>query len=128
MSFLKIPGLPGLLVIFFMSGCQSLHYTDPNELPPSSALPEVSEQGFVEIRFFDGIDGEALSSLLGTDSYPDNPSETAQLTTLVQESYRGNNYGALVRGFLKAPTSGDYRFFLVHRALPGNAAFIFRKK
>lgn len=111
MSFLKMSGLPALLVVL-LSGCQSLHYTDPNEMPPSSALPETSEQGFVEVRFFDDIGGGSLSALLGAESYPDSPSETTQLTSLVQGSNRGNNYGTLIRGFISPPASGDYRFFI----------------
>ncbi|ONF45441.1 hypothetical protein BTO32_03025 [Marinobacter lutaoensis] len=110
MSVLKASGFVFLIAV--VSGCQSFRYTDPNRMPPTAALPDVSEQGVVEARYYDGIDGSDVSALLAASVYPDNPTEVIQLQTLVQSEYRGNNYGALVRGYIKPPISGNYRFFI----------------
>lgn len=40
------------------------------------------------------------------------PSSTSQLTSLASPADSGDDYGVRLRGFLTAPESGDYRFYL----------------
>lgn len=96
-------------VAALISGCQSLQI---EELPPTAAPPSTSEPGMVELRYFEGISGSKVDDLTSSEAYPDNPSEVTSLTSLETGERRGDNYGAYVRGFLVAPATGDYRFFV----------------
>ncbi|WP_166268459.1 PA14 domain-containing protein [Marinobacter caseinilyticus] len=107
----------GKLAFFFMSGillsgCQSWSVRDIDTLPPPAALPDESEQGIVDVRYFDDIEGTNVSDMTGLARYPDNPDVVEQLTRLERAGNRGDNYGSLVRGYLQAPADGSYRFFV----------------
>ena len=65
-----------------ISGCQSLFLGDIETMPPTAALPEVSEPGWVELRYFDNIPGNSLSDLDGVAKYPDNPDTVLELAEL----------------------------------------------
>lgn len=81
------------------------------DLPPPAAVPTTSDPGIVEQRFFSDISGSQISNLVESAAFPDNPNRVENLTSL-QISNRGNNYGTWVRGFIMAPVTGDYRFFI----------------
>lgn len=95
-----------------ISGCQSLSVGDIDTLPPSAALPDVSEPGWVELRYFDNIPGNTLSDLDGVAKYPDNPDTVLELSELEVSSSRADNYASLVRGYIEPPITGTYRFFV----------------
>jgi hypothetical protein len=98
--------------ILITSGCSTLTPRDIDTLPPPAALPEKSEQGVVEIWYYNNI---TLSSVSGLDSlarYPDNPDEVLQLNRLEGPTNRGDRYAGLVRGYITAPADGQYRFFV----------------
>ena len=101
-----------LAVVLSMAGCQSLTQKDIESLPPTQALPETSEPGWVELRYFDGITGNRLSALDGVAKFPDNPDEIVRLTQLEVSQRRGENYASLVRGYIEPPTTGTYRFYV----------------
>jgi len=110
MSVGKVLGLG--CTILFVAGCQSWQYRDIESLPPTAAVPETSEPGKVEVRYFDGIGGTLVSDLTATTQFPDNPDVIAELTELRVPGSRADNYGSLVRGFITPPVDGDYRFFV----------------
>lgn len=110
MSVGKVLGLGS--TILFVTGCQSWQYRDIESLPPTAAVPETSEPGKVEVRYFDGIGGTLVSDLTATTQFPDNPDVIAELTELRVPGSRADNYGSLVRGFITPPVDGDYRFFV----------------
>jgi hypothetical protein len=98
--------------ILITSGCSTLTPRDIDTLPAPAALPEKSEQGVVEIWYYNNI---TLSSVSGLDSlarYPDNPDEVLQLNRLEGPTNRGDRYAGLVRGYITAPADGQYRFFV----------------
>lgn len=99
-------------ILFVLAGCQSWTVRDIDTLPPTAALPEQSEPGWVELRYFDDVPGNRVESLTGLTRYPDNPDETIQLTRLESPVNRADNYGSLVRGYIQPPSSGRYRFFV----------------
>lgn len=103
-----------LLISAFLilSGCQSWTVRDIDTLPPTASLPSQSEQGWVEARYFDDVPGSRVDDLVGIARYPDNPDETLQLTRLEGALNRANRYGTLVRGYIEAPSTGRYRFFV----------------
>lgn len=98
--------------ILFVTGCQSWQYRDIESLPPTAAVPETSEPGKVEVRYFDNLDGTAIDTMTSSPKFPDNPDEVAELTSLEDPENRAEYYGSYVRGFISPPTSGEYRFFL----------------
>lgn len=101
-----------LLIVLGMTGCQSFSHRNVESLPPTAALPESSEPGWVELRYFDAIDGNRLSALDGVAKFPDNPDEIVRLSQLEVPSNRADNYASLVRGYIEPPVTGTYRFYV----------------
>lgn len=110
MSHGKLVGLGS--TILFIGGCQSWQYDDIENMPPTAATPEISEPGYIEIRYFDNIAGVDIETLTSSTHYPDNPDEVVKATSLEIAGYRADNYGTLARGFIQPQQSGDYRFFV----------------
>ena len=110
MSITKVLGLGSTVIL--ISGCQSWQLQDIEDLPPTAALPETSEPGVVEIRYYDNLDGVEIDTMTSATKFPDNPDEVDTLTSLEAPENRVDNYGTYVRGFIKPPTSGEYRFFV----------------
>jgi hypothetical protein len=98
--------------ILITSGCSTLTSRDIDTLPAPAALPEKSEQGIVEIWYYNNV---TISSVSGLDSlarFPDNPDEVLRLNRLEGPTNRGDRYAGLVRGYITAPADGQYRFFV----------------
>lgn len=110
MGMVKILGVGGVVLV--VSGCQSWQVDDFKSLPPTASLPETSEQGKVELRYYDDIPGQKVENLLESPKYPDNPDEIVELNSLEMVQNRGDNYGALARGYIVPQTSGEYTFFV----------------
>ncbi|ODM32271.1 hypothetical protein A6779_09075 [Marinobacter adhaerens] len=104
--------VPLTLTALFLSGCQSWTMRGVDSLPPTAALPESSEAGWAELRYFDGVSGNSLAQLTSLSRYPDNPDQVLELTRLSVSPNRADNYGSLVRGFIEAPASGLYKFYV----------------
>lgn len=110
MSIAKISLLSGAVIL--ISGCQSWHTRNIEDLPPTAAIPETSEPGKVQVYFFDSLDGGDVIDMTSQPQYPDNPDEIGELTQLDLPKDRGGRYGALVRGYIQPPVSGDYTFYV----------------
>lgn len=104
--------VPLTLTALFLSGCQSWTMRGVDSLPPTAALPENSEAGWAELRYFDGVSGNAIAQLTSLTRYPDNPDQVLELNRLSVTPNRADNYGSLVRGFIEAPASGLYKFYV----------------
>ncbi|WP_273427004.1 PA14 domain-containing protein [Marinobacter sp.] len=110
MSVCKILGLGSALIL--IGGCQSWQFQGVEELPPPEAVPETSEPGEVQVRYYDNLDGVEIDTMTASAKFPDNPDEVASLTSLEDPENRAEYYGSYVRGFIKPPASGEYRFFI----------------
>ncbi|WP_166259687.1 PA14 domain-containing protein [Marinobacter salicampi] len=110
MSNSKILGVGSMLVL--MSGCQSWQYQDVDSLPPTASLPQTSEPGIVQARYWNNVSGSKVLDLLSLPAYLDQPDEIITLTELRGETNRGDSYGALVRGYIIPPADGSYRFYV----------------
>jgi len=64
--------------------------------------------GGITREFWADVPGDLVSSIPLTTS----PTSTSVLTSLAAPSDLADNYGVRIRGFLTAPASGEYRFFL----------------
>jgi hypothetical protein len=98
--------------ILITSGCSTLTSRDIDTLPAPAALPEKSEQGVVEIWFYNNVSISSVTDLAGLARYPDNPDEVLRLNRLEGPTNRGDRYAGLVRGYITAPADGQYRFFM----------------
>lgn len=54
----------------------------------------------------------AISSLTSNVNYPNNPSSTSLLSTLEATSNQGDNFGARITGYICAPATGSYTFWI----------------
>ncbi len=61
---------------------------------------------------YDAITGTSISDLTGASIYPNSPSSTSQLTSFEAPTDAGDNYGLRVRGFICAPQTGTYTFWI----------------
>ncbi len=60
-----------------------------------------------------GIPGTAVSDLTNHISYPANPTTSNIITNLFEAPTNvGDYYGQRIHGFIKAPTTGQYRFWI----------------
>lgn len=98
--------------LIMIGGCQSWQYRDIESLPPTAALPQTSQPGVVHAFYWENVTGTNVEDLIARDTYPENPDEIIELDSLSSPSGRGDNYGTLVKGFIEAPVSGEYRFFV----------------
>ena len=66
------------------------------------------------IYYYTGIGGgNAVSDLTSSSKFPHSPDETVGLTSgnFEAPANYGDNYGAMLEGFVKAPSSGQFIFF-----------------
>jgi hypothetical protein len=104
----------GIVVLFILglTGCQVWQAQDLERLDATAALPNQSEPGKVQIRFWDNVAGAKVEALTALASYPDSPTETSELQQLQSLNNRSDNYGAMIQGFIAPPATGEYRFFV----------------
>ena len=68
--------------------------------------------GTILMLRYNGISGTAISNLTSSSNYPNNPSSSLQLSAFEIASNTGDNYGVLVSGYLCAPETGTYYFWV----------------
>ena len=61
---------------------------------------------------YDGIPGISVPDLLNAPDYPGNPSFSTELTLFEVPTNAGDDYGVRVSGYLCAPETGTYYFFV----------------
>ncbi len=61
---------------------------------------------------YNGISGSNLSALKNHSSYPASPSTTSSLTKFEAPANVGDNYGARISGYICAPETGAYTFWI----------------
>lgn len=103
---------PLAVVALLISGCQTWQPRDINSLPPTASAPESSEPGHVNIRYWMNVPGAKPEALTQLARYPNNPDDTEKLQALEQTQNRADDYGAMIQGFIIAPQTGFYKFFL----------------
>ena len=82
-----------------------------NVLEPTY-LPEASEWGVVR-EVWTGIGGEALNNLTANPRYPNSPNSRQFITGSFKAPVNtGDNYGQRMHGYLRAPITGKYTFWI----------------
>jgi hypothetical protein len=78
------------------------------------ALPPDAPGGTGKILYeaYGNIEGGAVSDLTGHASFPGKPTATQELSIFEAPVDRDDNFGARIRGFVHAPQTGSYVFWL----------------
>lgn len=76
-------------------------------------LPKLApDAGSALAEYWFGASGSAVSSLLSFVDYPAFPHGHRVVTSLTAASAQADQFGSRTRGFILAPTTGNYRFFV----------------
>jgi hypothetical protein len=73
---------------------------------------ECSGSGSITVYGYTNIPGTSISNLTSHPNYPSNPDVVAQLNSFEYGPDVLDNYGGRVRGYICAPFTGDYTFYL----------------
>ena len=68
--------------------------------------------GTILCETFKGITGSWVTDLTKSPKFPNSPDDRKRLTSAEIPTNQGDNYGALLRGYLYAPATGIYRLNL----------------
>ncbi len=75
--------------------------------------PAQAQQAGLLREFFGDIAGNSVADLTGDPTYPDRPTRREVLTDVFETGPdEADNYGQRIRGYLDAPESGDYVFWV----------------
>lgn len=78
------------------------------------AAPSPSHADSIVRSLFYGIPGPAITNLLVDPCFPNSPDAAEVLPNLLEAgSGNGDNYGSLIRGWITAPQTGNYTFWIV---------------
>lgn len=92
----RLPQTLGLLVFFFSGEW-------------AAAQPST---GSITRHVWTGVSGTAVSDLTSLPTYPDSPSSTGTLSSFQAPTNIGDNYGTRVFGWVHAPVTGTYTFYI----------------
>jgi len=68
--------------------------------------------GTIAYAVYTNISGNDVASLTASPTFPNNPAFEKQLSLFEGDIDRGDNYGSALRGYLIAPFSGNYTFWI----------------
>lgn len=77
-----------------------------------ATLKVTAASGGIRREIWTGVSGSALSALLTLPSFPRSPNVTGTLASFEAPQNYGENYGQRLRGYVTAPVSGDYTFWI----------------
>ncbi|HEV7346701.1 PA14 domain-containing protein, partial [Telluribacter sp.] len=101
----------------YTATCTVSNCTSPNGSVTVSVSSAASScppaEGFATHKRWTGIGGTRISDLAAqTNNYTKTPNSTGQLTELRTQSNWGDNYGQLIQGYITAPQTGSYVFWI----------------
>jgi M6 family metalloprotease-like protein len=103
----------GLATGLYKGGLVVTHNApDQGNLNLPATLKVLGASGGVRREIWTGVGGTALSALLALPGYPKSPNVTGTLTSFEAPQNYGDNYGQRLRGYITAPTTGDYTFWI----------------
>ncbi|MEI6606254.1 MAG: aryl-sulfate sulfotransferase [Verrucomicrobiota bacterium] len=84
--------------------------------PTTAGAVQLAELAFIEPsilrEYWSDISGTAVSDLTSNANYPNSPTGSSQLTSFEAPTDWADNYGTRVRGYITAPTTGSYVFWI----------------
>jgi fibronectin type 3 domain-containing protein len=90
------------------AGLESVNSGEASATPSNPA----DDTGAILREWWSGIAGSNTGDLTTDVNYPDNPSGGKLLTKLEGPVNWGDNYGAIIYGYLNPVTTGDYTFWI----------------
>ncbi len=78
-------------------------------------LAFIEPTGAILREYWTNISGASVSDLTSNANYPNNPTGSDQLSSFEAPTDWADHYGTRVRGYLTAPTTGSYVFWIAHR-------------
>lgn len=84
----------------------------PDSIPANSQFTFVPSQGFLTRKTYDRIWGTSLSDLTNYVYFPHLPSSIGETPDFETSVDIGDHYGVLLQGFLTAPLTGQYTFYI----------------
>jgi PQQ-dependent dehydrogenase (s-GDH family) len=73
---------------------------------------QCSGTGAINFQRWNNISGSAVSNLTSSSNYPNSPSSTGTYTLFEMPVNSGNNFGLRINGYICAPASGAYVFWI----------------
>lgn len=73
---------------------------------------QCSGTGSINFQRWNNIAGSAVSNLISNVNYPNNPSSSGTTTLFELQSNLGNNIGIRMYGYICAPATGNYVFWI----------------
>ena len=80
--------------------------------PAETTAPSVLGSGQILREWWSNLSGSALTNLTTSSTYPYGPSGSNLLTSFEAPTNWADNYGTRIRGYLHAPITGQYRFWI----------------
>lgn len=78
--------------------------------PSALPFPCIGDRGSLTALYYDNISGSEIDDLTSHVSYPDNPTRFEDINMFLGPTTTGSQYGTRVRGYLRAPATGNYTF------------------
>jgi Bacterial Ig domain/PA14 domain/Secretion system C-terminal sorting domain/Calx-beta domain/HYR domain len=75
-------------------------------------VTDCTGSGSISAEGYTNIPGSQVSDLTGNPAYPNNPAVVASLSSFEYSGNLADNYGARVRGYICAPETGNYTFYI----------------
>ncbi|MCH5376851.1 MAG: PA14 domain-containing protein, partial [Planctomycetes bacterium] len=88
--------------------------SDPVLVPTANITIEQGAwaTGSISRSYWLGLSGTAITDLTSAAAFPDHPSGSDERTLFETPSSWADNYGQLVRGYIIAPQTGNYTFWI----------------
>ena len=94
----------------------SVYSDNSTLLPPSNiGISTPPNTGAITRELFTNFSGSGLSNLAAAPFFPNTPSSVTLQNLFESPQNTGGNYGTRMRGFVVAPQSGDYTFWISSR-------------
>jgi len=78
-----------------------------------TVLPKLApDAGSALAEYWFGVNGSTIASLVNSVDYPHFPQGHRVVTSLIAASAQGDQFGSRTRGFILAPATGNYRFYV----------------
>jgi glucose/arabinose dehydrogenase len=74
--------------------------------------PNCGPSAYLTREQFNNIPGSSITSLTSNSNYPNNPSSVTKISAFEAPLNAGENYGVRIRGYITAPTTGNYTFWI----------------
>jgi PA14 domain len=87
-------------------------YDQPTLSLPAKLTVIGASAGSLRREVWNGISGTQLTSLYASTAWPNGPGTVGTVSSFESPQNAGDNFGERLRGYITAPTTGDYTFWI----------------